>query len=460
MRSTRMIRTHGLSASCPLADASLGTIFSLCRNWHGPGGIPDTICAFPPPPFVPALNTSISPDDIRWLVGPEGSGLLAELSRQAGSLAALAERLKRRFSPERVHLALAQIELRRRAAGKFPDAQRMFFLPETIQQATDFYVARYKARLFPAGEPVAEICCGIGGDLLGLAARGPVTAVDLSDAALVVAEANVRRLLPEKNARDCQFCAEDARQSRVDRFTAWHIDPDRRAGGRRTTRLENDQPGPATIDRLLRVSQRCDQTCSGNRNALERWQREATGVDRARPRVPPAGGVVRRSGRQAGAPPSNDLAEPAGPFHDRRDSREEANLRSPVVDRLGRYVFDPDSAVIAAGLTGQLARQHALAAIHPAASYLTGDDPIDEACLQCFEVTDELPFDRKRLRALVRGRGIGRLEIKVRGVEGNPDQIRRELHLQGSDEAVLLIARAGRRVMAILARRIKPRDGA
>jgi hypothetical protein len=415
----------------------------------------------PHPPFVPALNTSISPDDIRWLVGPEGSGLLAELSRQAGSLAALAERLKRRFSPERVHLALEQIELRRRAAGKFPDAQKMFFLPETIQQATDFYVARYKARLFPAGEPVAEICCGIGGDLLGLAARGPVTAVDLSDAALVVAEANVRRLLPEKNARDCQFCAEDARQFRVDRFTAWHIDPDRRAGGRRTTRLENYQPGPATIDRLLLECPNGAIKLAPATETPERWQREAELEWIARDRE--CRQQVAWFGDLAGKPGLRR----ATTLRSRPDRSMivgtvvgEANLRSPVVDRLGRYVFDPDSAVIAAGLTGQLARQHALAAIHPAASYLTGDDPIDEACLQCFEVTDELPFDRKRLRALVRGRGIGRLEIKVRGVEGNPDQIRRELHLQGSDEAVLLIARAGRRVMAILARRIKPRDGA
>ena len=408
------------------------------------------------------MNTSISPDDIRWLVGPEGSALLAELSRQAGSLAALAERLKRRFSPERVHLALAQIELRRRAAGKFPDAQRMFFLPETIQQATDFYVARYKAGRFPAGEPLAEICCGIGGDLLGLAARGPVTAVDLSAAALVVAEANVRSLLlPEKNALDCRFCAEDARQFRVDRFTAWHIDPDRRAGGRRTTRLENYQPGPETIDRLLLECPNGAIKLAPATETPERWQREAELEWIARDRE--CRQQVAWFGDLAGKPGLRR----ATTLWSRPDRSVivgtvagEAHLRSPVVDRLGRYVFDPDSAVIAAGLTGQLARQHALAAIHPAASYLTGDDPIDDACLQCFEVTDELPFDRKRLRALVRRRGIGRLEIKVRGVEGHPDQIRRELHLQGSDEAVLLVARAGRRVMAILARRIKPRAGA
>lgn len=114
------------------------------------------------------MNTPISLDDIRWLVGPEGAGLLAELGRSAGSLAAIAERLKRRFSPERVHLALEQIELRRRAARKFPDAPRMFFLPETIQQATDRWIAGYKAGRFPAGEPLADLCCGIGGDLLGL----------------------------------------------------------------------------------------------------------------------------------------------------------------------------------------------------------------------------------------------------------------------------------------------------
>lgn len=408
------------------------------------------------------MNTPISLDDIRWLVGPEGAGLLAELGRSAGSLAAIAERLKRRFSPERVHLALEQIELRRRAARKFPDAPRMFFLPETIQQATDRWIAGYKAGRFPAGAPLADLCCGIGGDLLGLAARGPVTAVDASAAALAVAEANLRSLLPPgQGVPPCEFRAEDAGRFRVDRFAAWHLDPDRRAGGRRTTRLDGCQPGPATIDRLLLECPNGAIKLAPASETPQGWQREAELEWISRDRE------CRQQVAWFGALAGNPGLRRATILRSRSDGSAivgtvvgQAHRRLPTADRLGRYVFDPDSAVIAAGLTGHLARRHALAAIHPAASYLTGDDLLDDGCLQCFEVSDALPFDRKRLRALVRQRGIGRLEIKVRGVDGNPERIRRELRLQGSGEAVLLLARAGRRAVAILARRIRPHGAA
>lgn len=401
------------------------------------------------------MNASASFDDIRWLVGPEGAELLAELHRARPSLAAAAERLKRRFPAERVHLALEQIELRRRAANKFPEAERMFFLPETIQQATDAFVARYKARRFPAGSLVADLCCGIGGDLLGLAARGPATAVDSSAAALLVAEANVRNLLlPKHEARGWEFCREEVELFPVGRFAAWHMDPDRRQGGRRTTHLAGCRPGPATMERLLQECPNGAIKLAPATEAPERWQREAElewiARDRqCRQQVAWFGNLAEKPGlRRATTLRSRpDRSWTVGTLVG------EADLRLPVADRVGRYVFDPDPAVFAARLVGQLARQHDLNAVHPAACYLTGDRPIDEPCMQGFEVAEVLPFDRKRLRGLLRQRGIGRLEIKVRGVDEDPERIRRDLRLQGSGEAVLLVARACRQVMAILARR-------
>jgi hypothetical protein len=69
-------------------------------------------------------------------------------------------------------------------------------------------------------------------------------------------------------------------------------------------------------------------------------------------------------------------------------------------------------------------------------------------------VTDVLPFQIKRLKQLLRARGVGRLEIKKRGVSQQPEQLRKQLAVPGDNAATLLLARTARGVRAILARRL------
>ena len=119
-----------------------------------------------------------------------------------------------------------------------------------------------------------------------------------------------------------------------------------------------------------------------------------------------------------------------------------------------RYVFEPDPAVLAAGLTWALAEQHRLKALAAGAVYLTGDSPIDDSALACFEVDEVLPLDKKRLKRLPAQRGIGRLEIKKRGLTIDPERLRHELRLKGNAAAVLILARRGASASAIVARRV------
>ena len=64
-----------------------------------------------------------------------------------------------------------------------------------------------------------------------------------------------------------------------------------------------------------------------------------------------------------------------------------------------------------------------------------------------------LPFDRQRIRKELRARGIGRLEIKKRGVDLDPAEFRKGLGLQGDDEAVLIVTRTADRRVALLCSR-------
>jgi hypothetical protein len=129
-------------------------------------------------------------------------------------------------------------------------------------------------------------------------------------------------------------------------------------------------------------------------------------------------------------------------------------LECPIAPQIGRYVFEPDAAILAAKLEGALAVEQNLAAMAAGVAYYTADRPTTHSALACFEVLEVMPFREKPLREWLRERGIGRLEIKMRGVSMDPEKLRRQLRADGPDEATILLARIRGRVTAILARRV------
>lgn len=147
----------------------------------------------------------------RALRGPAGQGLLAEAEAAYDERAAiaLATRLRRDHPADLVAAALTQVALRRRARTKFgADADRMFFTRDGLEQATTAGVAAYRAGRIAAvlgaggGSPdqaaaarVADLCCGIGGDLLALARAGlAVTGFDRDPLTAEIARANLATL--------------------------------------------------------------------------------------------------------------------------------------------------------------------------------------------------------------------------------------------------------------------------
>jgi len=395
--------------------------------------------------------TAAQPSDFRWLLGNEGARWLARVAEDPRPLVAQADRLRRELSASRVHLVLEQVELRRRARDKFLAAERMFFTRVGLEQATDQFIAAYKAARFPAAAPVADLCCGIGGDLLGLAARGLAIGIDRDPVAVLLAEANARTLAAE----GCQVevrVAEVAPAS-VQEVSAWHIDPDRRPEGRRTTHLEWHEPGPVLIRQLLDAAGNAAVKLAPAAEPPDEWRESAEWEWISRDRecrqlVAWFGSLAQAPGRRRATLVGRDPARPGCLRTLVGDPAE-----PPVSQQIGRYVFDPDPAVLAARLLGPLAAQYGLGLLSRGVVYLTGDRAVEEPALACFEVTDVLPFDLKRLRQLLRSRNIGQLEIKKRIVRHTPEAIRRQLDLRGDASAVLLIAPIGSSTTAILGQR-------
>lgn len=134
---------------------------------------------------------------------------------------------------------------RRRARHRWPDADRLLFTREALEQASDPEVSAWRARRLGApGRRVLDLCAGVGGDTLALASLGTeVVAVDLDPARLILLEHNVRVRGLEVRTLPC-----DALD--VDVNGGWwiHADPGRRRGERRVRRLRDHLP---PVDELV-----------------------------------------------------------------------------------------------------------------------------------------------------------------------------------------------------------------
>jgi hypothetical protein len=159
------------------------------------------------------------------------------------------------------------------------------------------------------------------------------------------------------------------------------------------------------------------------------------------------GELARNPGGRTATVFAAGLAEP-------RTICGEANVDVPPAASLGRYVFEPHAAVLAASLTGVLAKTHGLNCVSPGIAYLTGDRLVVDPVLAGFEVTEVLPLDPKHLRDAIRERGIGNLEVKKRGVKIDPNEVRKQIHPRGDNTATLIITPVKKKIVAILSQRV------
>jgi hypothetical protein len=352
----------------------------------------------------------------------------------------LAAAFRRELSADRARLVLEQAVLRRRAREKFSAPDELFFTARGLEQSTGEVIALYKASRFPAGAPVADLCCGIGGDLLGLARRGPATGVDCDPVAALFAAANTHATV------QCSDMVEIA----LDRFAAWHIDPDRRPQGRRTVRAQLHEPGPGTLDRL-----RSQQSDGAIKLAPAARLPESVVAEVEQEWISHAGeckqlvlwldALANNVGRRRATRLASDGC--AASFVG------DPNLPIPVSTRLRRYVLEPDPAVLAAHLTGDLAARYNLDSVAASIPYFTTDARPHDPLLDAFEIHEVLPFDIARVKRLIRARDVGELEIKKRGVKCDPARLRMQLRPKGNARATLIVTPHAGSTIAILAAR-------
>ncbi len=387
--------------------------------------------------------------DYEWLTGAEAADQLIELAGREEPLHIATTRLRKLHSTARAHLLLEQTELRGRGVAKFARAAEMFFTRLGLEQATDQWVAAYKARRFAERGPAADLCCGIGGDLVALAAVCQATGIDRDPIATCLAAANARAVGVSDLA---SLQISDIESLDAGDFAAWHIDPDRRPTGKRTTALEWSSPSVEAIERLLAVSRNAAIKLAPAADAPANWsdrcELEWISRDRqCRQLVAWHGALADATGRSLATILSNDGVV-------LRSVTGKPDLPKSCAPELDRFLFEPDPAVLAAHLAGVLAAEHGLSAISAGIAYLTGPAAIDDPALACFELEVVLPLDLRQVAGVLRERRIGRLEIKKRGVEHDPATVRKQLNLVGDEAATLFLTKLNGKHVAIVACRM------
>jgi hypothetical protein len=326
---------------------------------------------------------------------------------------------------DRSAVLVETVLLRRRAAGKVDDPSRWLFTDDALQQATAQPVARHRARRL-TGATVHDVTCSVGAEL---------AALRFSARDLVGSDIDpVRLAMARHNVDDVPLCRADALRP-VTRGAVVVADPGRRRSGRR--RFDPLDYAPP-LDRLL-------DTYRGRHLVVKC----APGIDFGEVRrlgfdgeieITSLRGSVREACLWSSGLTESGVRRRATVL----DSAEQITDAEPddcPVSAAGRWIIDPDGAIVRAGLVRHYAARHGLWQLDPDIAYLSGGHVPDG--VRGFEVIDEIGYSDKRLRQALAVHDAGAVEILVRGVDVDPDALRNRLKLRGSQHLSVVIARIG-----------------
>ncbi|MGW7525355.1 class I SAM-dependent methyltransferase [Streptomyces sp. NPDC054783] len=388
-------------------------------------------------------------NDLALLLTPEGRALLDEVRDTApADELAVATRLRRDHPAELVSAALGQARLRQRAAAKFgaADAGRMFFTPNGVEQSTRTSVATYRAeRLRGLGvTSVADLCCGIGGDAIAFARAGiRVLAVDRDPVTASVARANTEALgLGEL----IEVREADVTEVDTGGYDAVFVDPARRGGRGRIFDPEAYSPPLSWAVEAARTAPRAAlKVAPGIPHEAVPADAEAEWIS--------DGGDVKEAvvwfGTEPGAVRATLLPGPRTLLGE--------GLPDPEVRPVGHYLYEPDGAVIRAHLVAEVAQQLDGGLIDPTIAYVTADEARPTPYASAYEITDRLPFNVKKLKALLREREVGTLTVKKRGSAVEPEELRRKVKPQGPNAATVFLTRVAGAPAMLIGAPVTPR---
>ena len=392
--------------------------------------------------------------EYQWLTSKEAEPWLIQTfgRRESGQdFLKISKWLRKQFSARRSALIIELVQNRSRAIRKFENAENMFFTRVGLEMATDQWISHYKSGRFGRFKKIVDLCCSIGGDLIGLASAQPdgmVTGYDMDPLAVAYANANLRvHSLPNAQAIESSF------ESVVLDAEAVHVDPDRRRNGR-STRGSSFSPDLKSIFERL-----------GNRDALGIKVAPATPVEVGLAANSEREWIGRRRECQQQMIWCNQLAENSGCLVATRLGKsgsvtsfalpqEEALARSvAIASAIQQYIYEPHSVLLAAGLADALASQLGMEKLSTDVCYYTSDSRIKNRLFSRFKVARSMKASLASVARAVQDYGFGDLEVKKRGITSVVADKYKKIRVNGIGRGTLLLCPFAGVLTAVIASR-------
>jgi hypothetical protein len=381
---------------------------------------------------------------LRLLQTEAGGQALAEAARLAPretDFLTCFQALSRRFPPELARPALETAILRREAAAKFPFADRLFFTRPALEQASSFPVAAYRAGRFAGWSRLVDLGCSIGADSLALAAVAPTLGLDLDPLRLALARANLAALGLAEQAAVLQADLRQGLPLRPAPGLGLFFDPARRTAERRVFSVDDYQPPLGLVQAWLAdfpaLAVKLSPGVKLEEIAAYPAEVEFISLHGELKEAVLWFGPLRRGAFRATLLPGGHTltADPAAGL----------SLSEPQA-----VLYEPDPAVLRAGLVRTLAARLGASQLDPEIAYLTAPAQTPTPFARLWQVEAWFPFQLKRLRAYLRQRRVGQVTVKKRGSPLQPEALIRDLRLEGEASRVVVLTHLRGRPIVII----------
>lgn len=398
----------------------------------------------------------------QWLASIAGREVLSQIEqwRQTGiDVTTIAKRLRKQLPVERARLALEMDDLRERARVKFSRSKELWFTRVGLEQSSSEPIARYKAARYPALQ-CHDLCCGVGGDLMSMANHRVTIGWERDSVTAWMASQNLDLVTAIKSSDSMTSGAKSRviNRSIPDpaelRESAWHLDPDRRRGTRRTTTLNQFSPGLDYVEDLFRQCPhgglKVAPATSIPDNWLQQGEREWIGEGReCKQQIVWFGDCARRRGRCAATVVDSKLISMRSESIDNEDLEP-----ASICEGIQSYLYEPHATVLAAGLRDALATKFGMSALAVGHVILTAETRHLSLLFATFRVLDNTELDRKRIQSMLDRHDVGEVELKPHGLEANDKWRLMSFPRRSGHRRTLWLMRIGKHYSAILCERI------
>jgi SAM-dependent methyltransferase len=379
---------------------------------------------------------------LRWLRGPAGTGavhLAGRLQADGVDLLPGLARLRAEVGPVHAGPAWELARLRARARPVFgDDADVLLLTADALEQAGRPELSARRAARLLAGDAdsVADLGCAAGTDSIALARAGTdVVAVDRDPVARELTAANAAALGLTDRIRVVDGDVVDlVATGDLLGSAAATLDPARRAGGRRQLDPDRWSPPWSTVTALLdRVPATVVKVAPGldHDRVPDGVEAEWVSVGGSIVEALLWGRGLTKTWRRATLVRGSLVLEVTA----------DGDPGPAPVGPVRGWLHEPDPALIRSGLMSLVAADLGATLIDPTIAYLTSEAPADSPWVSSYRVVDVLPFSLKKLRALLRVRGIGHVVVKKRGSPIEPETLARQLRGPGTGSAVVVVTR-------------------